>query len=93
MAEEREHREKEGSEFVEKPVSLNRVTKVVKGGRRFAIAALDVVGDGKGKVGYGTGKAKEAPYAMKKAGRSRTLSAGASARRRLFPTASTRKAG
>ncbi len=62
----RDNRE-EGSEIIEKPVALKRVSKTVKGGRRFGIAALVVVGDGKGKVGYGTGKAKEAPDAMKKA--------------------------
>ena len=58
--------EREQSEYIEKVVSLNRVSKTVKGGRVMKFSALVVVGDGKGKVGYGLGKAAEVPEAIRK---------------------------
>ena len=58
--------EREQSEYIEKVVYLNRVSKTVKGGRVMKFSALVVVGDGKGKVGYGLGKAAEVPEAIRK---------------------------
>ncbi|MDR3126724.1 MAG: 30S ribosomal protein S5 [Rickettsiales bacterium] len=67
MANERTNKREKDDTWQDRLISVNRVTKVVKGGKNFSLAALVVVGDGQGRIGFGTGKAKEVPDAVKKA--------------------------
>jgi small subunit ribosomal protein S5 len=67
MAQAQDRQEREEGQLIEKLVAVNRVSKTVKGGRRMGFAAFLIMGDGKGRVGYGMGKAKEVPEAMTKA--------------------------
>lgn len=67
MANQHNYEDQSGSEFKEKLITVNRVSKTVKGGKQFSFTALTVVGDGAGRVGFGYGKAREVPQAISKA--------------------------